>query len=177
MQSVAQAKTPAWPTLVGVQVLVVLVLGVTAWKAHRTARVDHPAVERRLAELNVPAATAALDHALDQAEIEREGNDRPDQAQPRHAQRQAVPPRGVQAKRQPQQDTEGRPQPGRGTFANRGQLIEEAPHGLFDIFEQVAFVVERVCLLGFTLPGLVDSKNIVRSSRRPGDNSVSLRSR
>ena len=68
MQSVAQAKTPAWPTLLGVQVLVVLALGATAWKAHRTARVDHPAVERRLAELNVLSATAALDQALGQVE-------------------------------------------------------------------------------------------------------------
>ena len=68
MQTVIRRRSAAWPTLVGIQGIVLLALGVTLWGVTRTDEVEHPPIENRLRNLDIPSATAAMDHAIDAAE-------------------------------------------------------------------------------------------------------------
>ena len=52
----------------GIQGLVLLALGVTLWGVTRTDEVEHPPIENRLRDLDIPSATAAMDLAIDAAE-------------------------------------------------------------------------------------------------------------
>ena len=56
--------TPAWPTLLGVQGLVVVALAWMAVQSNHTGEIPVSALEQRLVALNVPDASNAVDHAL-----------------------------------------------------------------------------------------------------------------
>jgi hypothetical protein len=61
-------RVAAWPTLVGVQGLVVLSLAVVGWRFVSMAVPAPPPIEGRLQSLDVPRALAAVNWAVDQAE-------------------------------------------------------------------------------------------------------------
>ncbi len=56
--------TPAWPTLLGIQALVILSLGWMFSSSYTERTVEVSDLERRLLALDIPAATVAVDYAL-----------------------------------------------------------------------------------------------------------------
>ena len=61
-------RVAAWPTLVGVQGLVVLALAVVGWRAVSRPAPTLPPIEGRLQAMDVPRSLAAVNWAIEQAE-------------------------------------------------------------------------------------------------------------
>lgn len=73
MENVASKSvngTPAWPTLLGIQALVMLSLGWMLADSSTERTVEVSDLERRLVALDIPSATSAVDHALGEVETD-----------------------------------------------------------------------------------------------------------
>jgi len=62
--------TPAWPTLLGIQALVMMSLGGMLSTSYSVRTVEVSDLERRLVSLDIPTATVAVDHALETVETD-----------------------------------------------------------------------------------------------------------
>ncbi len=68
MSSIAQsARIPAWPTLLGVQALVVLALAAVVVQQHQAKTPASPPIGARLQAMDIPVATSAVRYALEHA--------------------------------------------------------------------------------------------------------------